>query len=242
MSEEIPPQFSPDGRYWWDGEQWIPVEDLPRPLVPVQQAHWDDGDPGRARRLLLIIPVGVALLLVFAAVAGAVTGLIHLPLDVGRGTASPTPHPSAVSPTPKPTPTPSLPVLPGLTAQSTLDYFSTQDIACNQPVTDQYHHEWWYCSKRGTTAYVVGIAGTDPQHILLIKASVNNTTPPPDQQGASDFLAAVAGVPYGDADPQQAQTWVRGHMGGGTTKIGHGTFLLSPGTGATKWSVDITPS
>ena len=35
-SASAPPQFSPDGRWWWDGTQWIPV---PPPPPPVDQAE-----------------------------------------------------------------------------------------------------------------------------------------------------------------------------------------------------------
>lgn len=31
QANEAPPQFSPDGRFWWDGTQWIATEQLQRP-------------------------------------------------------------------------------------------------------------------------------------------------------------------------------------------------------------------
>jgi hypothetical protein len=49
-----PPHFSKDGRWWWNGEQWIAVPPPPR---------WKGVHPG------WIIGVGLAILIVVFAVA-----------------------------------------------------------------------------------------------------------------------------------------------------------------------------
>lgn len=52
-----PPQYSPDGRWWWDGSQWVPV---PRPGA-------------RRSRVIALLFVGLA-----AVVAVVVVGLFLL--------------------------------------------------------------------------------------------------------------------------------------------------------------------
>ena len=32
--QQAPPQFSPDGLYWWDGGRWVPLAQPPRPVAP----------------------------------------------------------------------------------------------------------------------------------------------------------------------------------------------------------------
>ncbi len=29
QQRDVPPQYSPDGRWWWDGHQWVPVQQAP---------------------------------------------------------------------------------------------------------------------------------------------------------------------------------------------------------------------
>lgn len=47
--QQAPPQFSPDGRWWWDGYRWVPVA---RPAA---------GSPQRAGRALAYWALGVGL-------------------------------------------------------------------------------------------------------------------------------------------------------------------------------------
>jgi hypothetical protein len=71
--EKAPPQFSPDGRFWWDGTQWTPVERLPRPAQfegsGGYQDEWHD-EAQSARSLskigMLLIGVGAVVLAAWA--------------------------------------------------------------------------------------------------------------------------------------------------------------------------------
>jgi hypothetical protein len=58
-----PPQYSPDGRWWWDGEQWLSVS----PPVPARARQ-------RPARILLL---GVAALVLLAAASGTVVVVGH---------------------------------------------------------------------------------------------------------------------------------------------------------------------
>jgi hypothetical protein len=239
VSDEIPPQFSPDGRYWWDGEQWIPVDQLPRPMPTTQSPHptWStSGGPRRSQLpLILIATVVLVVLVVATVVGGSLTGLFHIP---GIGSSKPTPAPTR-PPVATPTPTPPTPVFPGLTAPDLLAYLSNNQIDCNPPVVD-HGNQWWYCSMRGVTTYNVGFAGKDPQHILQVQVQAKDPRPTPDDNQAASFLAAVAGMPYTGANPQQAQTWVHGNVNGGTTVIGKANIRIQHPDKAT-WSMSIYP-
>lgn len=238
MSDEIPPQFSPDGRYWWDGEQWIPIDQLPKP-VPSRDAGpaWstDGGGPRRSPALLIVVAIVVIVVLAVAAVVtGVATGRIQLPRLGGTPAASPT----AVR-TPTPTPTPTTPVFAGTTAPNLLTYLSTNQIDCNPPVVD-HGNQWWYCSLRGGPPYNVGFAGKDEQHILQMQAQVKDPRPSPDQAQAASFLTAVAGFAYTGGNPSQAQSWVQANMNGGTTVIGQATFKITHPAAGT-WTLSIYP-
>jgi hypothetical protein len=240
VSDEIPPQFSPDGRYWWDGEQWIPVDQLPRP-EPAPAATppaWSTaGGPRRSPLpLILVASVVVVVLLIATVVGGSLMGFIHLP-SVGK--TKPTPVPTR-APIATPTPTPRTPVFPGVTAPDLLTYFSNNQIDCNPPVPDRFGHQWWYCSLRGEPPYAVGFGGVDPDHILQVQVQIKDPRPTPDENQAGSFLAAVAGLPYTGADPQQAQTWAHSHLNGGTIVIGKASFKIDHPDKAS-WSMSIYP-
>jgi hypothetical protein len=69
MSNQAPPQYSPDGRYWWDGRQWRltlqPPLSAPTPLATPERSHMG--------RYMLIASVSALVLLVgiLIGVAGA---------------------------------------------------------------------------------------------------------------------------------------------------------------------------
>lgn len=89
---EAPPQFSPDGRYWWDGESWIRVEDLHTDVPPLE-VH-PPGAPGQGPvdRRRGLIAVAAALVVIVVIVAAAA----YLHVIPGFGPA-PRPSPSAVA-------------------------------------------------------------------------------------------------------------------------------------------------
>ena len=72
-AEQAPPQFSPDGRFWWDGTQWTPVDQLQRPEQfqssgTHHDAWHDERDSTRSlsRVGVLLIGVGAIVLVVWA--------------------------------------------------------------------------------------------------------------------------------------------------------------------------------
>lgn len=233
MSDEIPPQFSPDGRYWWDGEQWIAVDQLPRPVEDHDSSPaWGTGaSRGRPVMVVMIAVACVIIVAVSALVVGAATGRIRLPVPAAP-THSPTPAPT-------PTPTPPTPVFTGATAPDILTYLSTHQVDCNPPVAD-HGNQWWYCSMRGAPPYDVGFAGRDDQHILQVQAQVKDPRPAPDANQAASFLASVAGFTYAGGNPEQAQAWVRANMNGGTTVIGGATFKVGH-PAANTWTLSVYP-
>jgi hypothetical protein len=126
-----PSRYSADGRWWWDGEQWQPVErsHLPVPVEPPRRARREPRWRWRPPRVRVRLPRPSRAQLVAAALLGAAMALamvlpppaallrlrppalpsVRLPLP----TATPTPRPAATprptatpTRTPKPTPTP----------------------------------------------------------------------------------------------------------------------------------------
>ncbi|HSR23599.1 MAG TPA: hypothetical protein VLW53_08610, partial [Candidatus Eisenbacteria bacterium] len=93
MQHWAPPQYSADGRWWWNGQAWVPV------TWPVT---WDPGDErapdepadewtqrtGRRRRTPRVFWVGLLalLLLLFLAMGGgAVSWVVQRGLGLGLG-------------------------------------------------------------------------------------------------------------------------------------------------------------
>lgn len=89
---EAPPQFSPDGRYWWDGESWIRVEDLHADIPPLElRPPRAPGQGNISRRRGLIAVAGALAVIVVVAAAAA-----YLHVVPGFGPA-PRPTPSAAT-------------------------------------------------------------------------------------------------------------------------------------------------
>ncbi len=65
MQRWAPPQYSADGRWWWDGYRWIPCA-LPLPAWTAWD--WQEQEEGRRRtpRSLWVALVGLLLLLLIA--------------------------------------------------------------------------------------------------------------------------------------------------------------------------------
>lgn len=83
MSEQAPsapPQYSPDGRWWWNGQDWVPIAPPPPPdQLPIQMptsvtkpGFWNADISGPARGTLAVIGVLVVLFMVLGLISAAV--------------------------------------------------------------------------------------------------------------------------------------------------------------------------
>ncbi|WP_152362707.1 hypothetical protein [Microlunatus speluncae] len=122
---QAPPQWSPDGRWWWDGQRWVPAQP-PQPAGPPPQNSGppaqhpgppaqqhgapypgSPGGPVRPHRSVgPWIAVGaIALVLVLGLTIGGVVFFRSLPRDSERSATAPTASAERPSATPTPTPT-----------------------------------------------------------------------------------------------------------------------------------------
>ena len=77
-------QYSPDGRFWWNGQQWIPVATAPQPGYPYGAMAISPKSPGLAVLASFFIP-GLGSMISGSAEIGAVIlvcWLISIPLVI----------------------------------------------------------------------------------------------------------------------------------------------------------------
>lgn len=100
---QAPPPRSPDGQWWWDGRQWVPVQQQPPhpgpPTGPVR--------PRRSAAPLIIVVAVVAAVVIIGLVAGGTLWIRSL--QATTETAGPSSTASADRPSPSPTPSPTGP-------------------------------------------------------------------------------------------------------------------------------------
>jgi hypothetical protein len=232
--DQIPPQFSPDGRYWWDGEQWLPVDQLPKPLTDIPQEEYEA--PRRARGggrspLLPILAVGVVVVVVIAAVGFlAMTGRIHL--------FGPSPQPT---PTGGGVPSPSTAVyIPGMTLQSWTGLATQAGLSCADLSEDVPNLAGFCQLNQNNVVRRMVVYGHTNQQISTVRVVYRDDTKRPDANAAAQFLAQAATVQYQGANPSQAAAWVRSHPNG-TTSIGGITFRTHVEAQSHRWVLDIFP-
>lgn len=228
--DQIPPQFSPDGRYWWDGEQWLPVDQLPKPLTEVPPEH-EYGPPQRRRSPLLpILAAGVIVVVVIVALGTlVVTGRLHLP--------GPTPTPSA---NPTPTATPSPTYIPGMTLQSWTSVAQQGGLECFDVSQDVPNLAGFCQTGHDTLVRRIVVFGSTNQKISTVRVVYLDATKSPNANAAAQFLGQAAAVQYQGANPSQASEWVRTHPNG-STSIGGVTFRTHVETDAHRWVLDVYP-
>ena len=219
-----PPQYSPDGKWWWDGEQWLPVsEDTPPARYPV--APPAPPEPARARsRWLPVLAAAVAFVVVVGALTGAfLAGRQLLTSRPGLGPAA--------SPSPQPAPASRYPYryLDGVTVSSLTASLRAQGLQCSGPESlGNLGLRLWRCSKTdGQTSYGVVIQALDDAHVHLIDATAIGATARPPADAAQAFLAPLATTPFaGRPDlAAQARGWVSSNLGSpAQTSIGSVDF------------------
>lgn len=108
MQQVAPPQYSPDGRWWWNGRAWVRV------TWPVQtwaeqagDGYFDDEEPRRRTPAVLWVGLVALLVLLLLAFGATIVSWFPLPgLGIG-GQAVPTVPPATSAPaTPAPTAVP----------------------------------------------------------------------------------------------------------------------------------------
>ena len=210
-----PPQFSPDGRYWWDGEQWVPVEHLPRPLPePASRTVWSTTQ-GEVpwHRVLLLAAAAVIAVLVIATGVGLATGAIRGPHGLPL-TAAPTPMPTHA-----PTPTP-FSAIPGLTPPQLVATLHSRGFTCSTPSRDATGLTWQCQARRGALSYIVIFVGPDEQRVRGLRASATDSSPQPDPANVQPFLDLIASLPIQHVNGSRAQAWVDTHLAGGVQRFG----------------------
>jgi hypothetical protein len=104
--QQAQPQYSPDGKWWWDGAKWVAAQQAaPAPGGPI-------GPPRRRRRWPWVVG-GLAVLALIGIIAAAANGGGGSPKAATSPTTAPT-HAAAAQAavTPKPTATPAAPAAP----------------------------------------------------------------------------------------------------------------------------------
>jgi hypothetical protein len=216
MSQEprsyAPPQYSPDGRWWWDGERWLAVsEESPPAPYPVAQP----APPVPTRRQVPWLPV-LAVAVAFVVVVGALGGAFL----AGRQLLSSRPGlGQPPSPSPQPAPASRYPYryLDGVTVSSLTASLRAQGLQCTGPESlGNLGLRLWRCNKsEGATSYGVVIQALDDAHVHLIDATAIGATARPPADVAQAFLAPLATTPFtGRPDlAAQARTWVSTNLG-----------------------------
>lgn len=249
MSDEIPPQFSPDGHYWWNGREWVPTEQLPTPAaIPVPKDPFAQ-PPRRWRRRLLI---GLAALLALLVLGAAVFGVTRAVASRGSP-AQPQPRPSAAAtatpaptatqaPTPSPTPIAgSGAVIPGLTGSSLLELGRQQGLTCQGATREGSDYRWRCSAVKSQVLYDLEFTGTDAAHVGAVLAVVQASPGATGQTEAQRFLPAVGGVEYQSAKEATAKSWVSRHLGGGTEIFGPAILHTQRDTANRLWTLQIYP-
>jgi hypothetical protein len=218
VGDQAPPQFSADGSYWWDGEQWLPVDQLPKPVQVSPRLEFPTlPDRRGGRRFLAVVPLAGALIAVVA-VVGTLAATGWLPIAGARPgpTSSPSaPHPT-VSATPSPTASPAPGRTPALMAgvslQSILAVARRQGVACLNVAPDVPGVvEFCQVTKHRILRRIVVYGATD-KSIRMVRAMYRDDGAHPDSAAAASFLSAVAGFPYPGADAAQATAWIGAHV------------------------------
>jgi hypothetical protein len=247
MSDEIPPQFSPDGHYWWNGSEWVPAEHLPtQAAIPVPR----DPFAKRPRNWRPPLFIGLGALLALLVLAGAIFGVTRLVSSraqvrpAATASAHPTRKPTA-KPTPIPTPTPtpitaSGTAIPGLSGTALLALGRQQGLACGGATGEGGAYRWRCTAVHGQMSYSLEFTGTDAEHVSAVLAAVQASPGAPEGAAVRDFLAAVGGVTYQGARQATARAWVSRNLAGGTEIFGPAIFHTQR-QAAQLWLLQIYP-
>jgi hypothetical protein len=241
MGDQAPPQFSSDGNYWWDGEQWLPVDQLPRPLHHAAESSFPalpDQPSGRRSRLLVLVAAVVLVVLVIVALSAlALTGRLAIPGLHPATKTSPTPAPTQSA---KPSPTPRY--MAGINLQAILPLARQQGLTCMDVSEDIGGVDGFCQINQGPVVRRVVVYGNTDEHVQLVRAVYREDPGKPNTAAAADFLSAIAGFQYPGANPAQTSAWIHAHVSdqSAATTIGSMTFHSRVEASGHRFVVDIS--
>lgn len=208
------PQYSPDGRWWWDGARWREVTadwpprtqaDVP---VPVEEEPPAPSGHGVMRPLLMAVGTVVALIVVGA---GAVWAWQHRP---PLPTPSlPTPAASTPSPSPSTLPSEKYPYryMANLRVSDITDRLEQQGFTCRQPqpLGDLGLAEYHCDRNTDNVTYSVTIDARSETKVHMISAIAIGTGSKPGIDDVRSLFSLLAGLPYSKQPDLagQARTW-----------------------------------
>jgi hypothetical protein len=221
-------QYSPDGRWWWDGSQWRPVppqtpppEQAPQPAA-AQSYQPDVPRVSQAPRSRRGVPIAIIVLLVvfaFLLVAGGV-GLFLALRNVANRLASPAnpPMPTVSLPVGSPGTALALPPIHGVTASQVTAALGSKGYSCTE--SRQVAGTWIAaCSRTDDQTgvfYEVSVGGSDSTSVGLISAGMISTRgSPPTRAQASQFFSTVVGTVGQGSEASQANGWIQQNLDAG---------------------------
>jgi len=158
-----PPQYSPDGRWWWDGQRWVPV----RPLAPVAEPR-----PPRSRSpiwiavaALLIVAIGLTV--VARSTSWLPPGLRTVILGGGGGHRPPSVTYIATAPPPGADAIPAAEVVPP-PARAALDQaaLAARVVPATVDLTIELHYDQGEAGGSGIVLTPDGLVLTD-EHVTF---------------------------------------------------------------------------
>jgi hypothetical protein len=242
MDRTSHPQYSPDGKWWWDGARWTEVTpDWPprggAPLVaPPAEESPPPAHPSIVRPLMMAIGAAMAVVVLGT---GAVWAWQHRPA-VGLP-ALPTPAPSAgqaQSPTPSPS---SLPeekypyrYMTNLRVSDITNRLEQQGFACRQPqpLGDLGLVEWHCDRNANNVTYSFTSEARSETKVHQISAIAIGTSDKPALGDVKALFDLLAGLPFSKQPDvaTQARSWVRDNADKDANQtFGQITFGTLPG-------------
>jgi hypothetical protein len=233
MSEQsptVPPHYSVDGAWWWDGASWHPVQPAPPPSVapptapstaePPRPAAGDErgaassSTGGAQFGWLTVGGLILAALVVLAGIVGASLLLYRVAGSPSPNvTATPASHAS-------PPPASAYPYayIGGVSVGSLTGTLRDAGFQCTNPgPASGPQLRTWRCDRTESgQREIVLIEAVDPSHVHLVDVTVVGEGGRPDPTTMQDLFRTVATAIYQPSEPAEttaAQAWAVQHEG-----------------------------
>jgi hypothetical protein len=233
VSQQAPPQYSPDGRWWWDGYKWRPINagDLPEPgagAAPPISADEEQGPPANpSQRSSFRLPVSLPVALAAGAALLVLVGaMVAVPPVVSAMVSAllPRPQQSEAPSQPKAVPTARVTpgrdphrYMPGLTVSDITRTLEAHGFTCQgpRPVSIDPILKAWVCTEQDSQSrQTVSIWARDDQRVNLIDSMAAQDGQKVPPATALSLFDQVAPLPFKSQPDvgQQARTWVHDHI------------------------------